>query len=199
MGHPPPPPPFAKGRRKGGHPPKAARDALFGESPLATTAHQGYDVSCSRFLSAHSWWVSARRCKFQMVTPKSKGRVILCVDDEAIGLTVRKMTLESQGYSVLTAENGPDGLAIFSAEPIDLVVLDYKMPGMNGDIVAERMKRLKPSVPILMLSAYVDLPRETLALVDMYMTKGEGPLNMLESIARLLEQIRPFSKATSVK
>jgi CheY-like chemotaxis protein len=117
---------------------------------------------------------------------RGRGEFILCVDDEATGLSIRKMTLESQGYRVVTAENGADGLAIFSAEPIDLVVLDYKMPGMNGDVVAERMKQLKPSIPILMLSAYVDLPSETLGLVDRYLTKGEGPLMMLQAIAQLL-------------
>ncbi len=129
----------------------------------------------------------------------SDKRVILCVDDEAVGLSIRRMILEAQGYRVFAAENGPDGLAIFSAEAIDLVVLDYKMPGMNGDVVAERMKRLKSSVPILMLSAYVDLPRETLALVDKYLTKGEGPQVMLDAIAALFSQARPQSKATSVK
>src|SRR5947207_9414575 len=122
------------------------------------------------------------------------GKIVLCVDDEAIGLSVRKMTLESDGYRVLTAENGPDGLAIFGAEPIELVVLDYKMPGMNGNVVAERMKRLKPSVPILLLSAYVDLPHETLALVDRYLTKGEGPLPMLQAVAELLREASRSSK-----
>jgi CheY-like chemotaxis protein len=117
---------------------------------------------------------------------RSQGDLILCVDDETTGLSVRKMILESQGYRVVTAENGPDGLAIFSAEPIDLVILDYKMPGMNGDVVAERMKRLKPFIPILMLSAYVDLPKETLALVDRYLTKGDGPRIMLTAVAELL-------------
>ena len=126
----------------------------------------------------------------------SQGEFILCVDDETTGLSVRKMILESQGYRVATAENGPDGLAIFSAEPIDLVVLDYKMPGMNGDIVAERMKQLKPSIPILMLSAYVDLPSETLALVDQYLTKGDGPLVMLKAVAELLTRTR-MAKAIS--
>jgi CheY-like chemotaxis protein len=126
----------------------------------------------------------------------NQGRLVLCVDDEAVGLSVRKMTLESQGYRVLTAENGPDSLAIFSAEPIELVILDYKMPGMNGDVVAERMKRLKPPVPILMLSAYVDLPRETLALVDRYLTKGDGPLIMLKAVAELLTRTQ-LAKAIS--
>lgn len=124
-------------------------------------------------------------------------KVVLCVDDETVGLAVRKQVLEARGYRVFTAENGPDALKIFSSELLDLVVLDYKMPGMNGDVVAERMKRLKPSVPILMLSAYVDLPRETLALVDMYLTKGEGPLRMLETIAELLAQTAK-SRASSM-
>lgn len=116
-------------------------------------------------------------------------KIVLCVDDETLGLAVRKQVLEARDYRVFAAENGPDALEIFSAEPVDLVILDYKMPGMNGDVVAEKMKRLKPSVPILMLSAYVDLPRETLALVDMYLTKGEGPLIMLKAVAELLAQV----------
>lgn len=127
-----------------------------------------------------------------------RNAVVLCVDDEPVGLSVRKMTLESQGYCVLTAENGSQGLAIFSAKPVDLVILDYKMPGMNGDVVAEKMKRLKPSVPILMLSAYVDLPSETLALVDKNLTKGERPQAMLNAIAQLLDKSCRGSKRTSV-
>jgi len=100
------------------------------------------------------------------------------------------MTLESQGYRVLTAENGPAALALFSAEKIDLVILDFMMPGMNGDVVAERMKQLKPRVPILLLSAYVDLPQATLKLVDAFLTKGEGPLTMLTAVADLLKQAK---------
>ena len=81
-------------------------------------------------------------------------------------------------------------MAIFSSHAIDFVILDYMMRGMNGDVVAERMKRLKPAVPILLLSAYVDLPRETLASVDMYLTKGEGPPVMLKAVAELLALTR---------
>jgi CheY-like chemotaxis protein len=119
------------------------------------------------------------------------------VDDEVVGLSVRKTILESQGYRVLTAENGPDGLKIFSAENIDVVVLDYKMPGMNGDVVAERMKQLKPSVPILMLSAYIDLPRQVLAVVDKYLTKGNETPQMLAAIAELLQITLPGANAIS--
>jgi CheY-like chemotaxis protein len=117
-------------------------------------------------------------------------KVILCVDDEVTGLCVRKMVLESQGYRVLTAENGPDALAQFTSNEIDLVVLDYSMPGMHGGVVAETMKGLRSTVPILLLSAFVDLPSETLALVDKYVTKGESPPLLLGAIAQLLSNER---------
>jgi CheY-like chemotaxis protein len=116
----------------------------------------------------------------------SNRKVILCVDDEAMGLSVRKMLLESRGYRVLTAGSGPDALVLFSSEDVDLVLLDYLMPGMNGDVVARKMKDLRPDLPIIMFSAYVDLPSETLALVDKSVTKGESPTVLLEAIAELL-------------
>jgi len=120
------------------------------------------------------------------VSADSGGKAILCVDDEAIGLSVRKMLLESRGYRVFTAENGADALVLFSSEELGLVVLDYLMPGMNGDAVARKMKDLRPDLPIIMFSAYVDLPSETLALVDRSVTKGEAPTVLLEAIAELL-------------
>jgi CheY-like chemotaxis protein len=57
---------------------------------------------------------------------------------------------------------------------------------MNGDIVAGRMKELRPDLPIIMLSAYVDLPSETLALVDRVVMKGEPPTVLLQTITVLL-------------
>jgi CheY-like chemotaxis protein len=120
------------------------------------------------------------------VGTNSNGNVVLCVDDEAVGLSVRKMFLESRGYRVFTAENGPDALVLFSSEDLDLVILDYLMPGMNGDVVAQRMKDLRPDLPIIMLSAYVDLPSETLSRVDKSVTKGEPPTVLLEAIKDLL-------------
>jgi CheY-like chemotaxis protein len=115
-------------------------------------------------------------------------KTLLCVDDEVTGLSVRQMTLESQGYRVLTARNGREALLQFAREKIDLVILDYFMPEMDGGIVAEKMKALKPAVPILMLSAYVNLPAETLAIVDKSATKGNPPETLFEVVADLLRQ-----------
>lgn len=116
----------------------------------------------------------------------NKVHLVLCVDDEVVGLRVRKILLERAGYQVLTAPDGRAGLEIFSAQPIEAVVLDYSMPGMHGGEVARKMRQTKPQVPILLLSAYVDLPDEVSSLVDVYMTKGEGAPALLNKLGNLL-------------
>jgi CheY-like chemotaxis protein len=117
---------------------------------------------------------------------ENKTHLILCVDDEVVGLRVRKILLERAGYQVLIAEDGYSGIEIFATEPVDAVVLDYAMPGMHGGEVAKRMRQTKPEVPILLLSAYVGLPEEVSALVDIYMTKGEGAPALLDKLGNLL-------------
>ena len=114
--------------------------------------------------------------------------LVLCVDDELVGLKVRKILLERAGYQVLTAIDGASGLSLFETEPIEAVVLDYSMPGMHGGEVASRMRRIKPHVPILLLSAYIGLPVEVTSLVDLYMTKGEGAPVLLQKLESLLQQ-----------
>jgi len=113
-------------------------------------------------------------------------RLVLCIDDEVVGLQVRKMILERAGYTVVTAPDGPSGLEIFADHPVEAVVLDYSMPGMDGGQVAAAMRTQKPTVPILLLSAYVALSPEVTSNVDLYMTKGEGAPVLLEKLNGLL-------------
>jgi CheY-like chemotaxis protein len=115
-----------------------------------------------------------------------KMHLVLCVDDEVVGLRVRKILLERAGYRVLTAADGHAGLEIFAAHPVEAVVLDYSMPGMHGGEVARKMRQTKPDIPILLLSAYVGLPEEVSSLVDIYMTKGEGAPALLRKLSKLL-------------
>jgi CheY-like chemotaxis protein len=116
-----------------------------------------------------------------------KDKTVLCIDDEPNGLLVRRMLLESQGYQVLTATGGREGLDLFSANPIRAVILDYAMPGMDGGAVAAELKRMKPDVKILLLSAYVDLPQEVLDLVDARAVKGSSPTSFLGALQQLLQ------------
>ena len=112
--------------------------------------------------------------------------LVLCIDDELIGLKVRRILLERAGYNVVSALEGKEGLAIFTREPVTAVVLDYAMPGMNGAEVASRMRKIKPEIPILLLSAYVGLPQEVTSLVNVYMTKGEGAPTLLQKLRAML-------------
>jgi CheY-like chemotaxis protein len=117
---------------------------------------------------------------------EKRSHLVLCVDDEVVGLRVRKILLERAGYQVLTAIDGYAGLELFATHPIDAVVLDYAMPGMHGGEVAKKMRQAKPQIPILLLSAYVGLPAEVSSLVDIYMTKGEGAPVLLQKLGSLL-------------
>ena len=111
---------------------------------------------------------------------------ILCIDDEALGLQIRRTVLEHAGYRVHTAVDGPSGLALFRAHPIDGVVLDYYMPDMDGGIIAATMRRERPEIPIMLLSAYINLPSELVSLVDVTLLKGEGPEELLEKLRAML-------------
>jgi CheY-like chemotaxis protein len=113
-------------------------------------------------------------------------KTVLCVDDEAIGLRVRKIMLESHGFKVLTANSGQQGLTIFNDNNVDLVVLDYYMPGMNGGDVAAEMRRRRPTVPIIFLSAYFSLPPAALELANAFITKGDPPDVLIEKIEQLV-------------
>lgn len=113
-------------------------------------------------------------------------KTVLCVDDEKIGLRVRKIMLESHGFRVLTANSGEQGLSLFDANHIDLVVLDYYMPGLNGGEVAAEMRRRKPAVPIIFLSAYFSLPPAALELANAFITKGDPPDILIQKIEQLM-------------
>jgi len=115
----------------------------------------------------------------------ARPRVILWIDDDVLALEARKELLECSGYSALTAASGQEGLGVFAWRRIDAVILDYRMPGMTGDRVASEMKRIKPHVPILMLSAYKELPRGTLTYVDEFLCKSDSwpkILSILDSL-----------------
>jgi CheY-like chemotaxis protein len=118
---------------------------------------------------------------------------ILCIDDHVNGLIGRKMLLEQNGYKVLEATDGSEGLRLFLSHPVDAVILDYQMPGMNGDVVASEMKLLKSHVPILLLSAYGPLPKSKLEAVDTFLSKSQPPKMLLSTLHELLDSwSKPF-------
>ncbi len=101
--------------------------------------------------------------------------------------------LEQHGYKVLEASGGDEGLKLFRSRSVDAVVLDYQMPGMSGDVVAAKMKRINSQVPIMLLSAYGPLPKNKLRAVDSFVSKSQPPDILLSSLQGMLgDQRKPF-------
>ena len=114
---------------------------------------------------------------------------ILCIDDDESSLKIRKLLLEVSGYNVFTAVSGADGIkALTEGIAVDLVLLDYLMPGLNGDEVAKQLKHRHPSLPIIMFSAFPELPDEALQSVDFFLQKGDDPVILLDRLAEMVKR-----------
>lgn len=109
--------------------------------------------------------------KGRNITMEVTQATILCVDDEENQLVLRKLMLERAGYRVLTCDSAAKAIELFRSETIDLVLVDYYMPGMNGLSLARELRQMK-KVPIVVLSAFVELPGETIGTADVWITKG---------------------------
>jgi len=113
-------------------------------------------------------------------------KTVLCVDDQEAGLEIRKLLLESLGYSVIIAATGAEALAAVRREPVDLVILDYRLADATGEEVARELKRDHPNLPILLLSGFPSVPESARAVVDAFIVKGDPTDAFLRTIESLL-------------
>ncbi len=115
---------------------------------------------------------------------------ILVIEDEARIQAFLTRGLEAEGYTVLAADNGRDGLALATAGRFDLVVLDLLLPGLSGLQVLRELHRERPGLPVLILSARSDLQTKLrgfeLGASD-YVPK---PFSLDELLARIRVQLR---------
>ena len=109
---------------------------------------------------------------------------VLCIDDRPQVLELRKATLESHGYCVKLASSGHTAIKMLEETPVAAVLLEYKMEGMDAEAVAYHIKQRFPRLPIILLSAYSEMPERILWLVDEYVMKSELP----ERLLRIIEQ-----------
>jgi CheY-like chemotaxis protein len=110
---------------------------------------------------------------------------LLCVDDNEMALEVRQLVLESAGYSVLTANNFVTAMELFSSSVVDLVISDHVLEEGTGTELAVMMKKLKPDVPIAILSGLVDAP-EGIEHADLFICKTDPLPEVLRKISDLL-------------
>jgi two-component system, NtrC family, nitrogen regulation response regulator NtrX len=80
--------------------------------------------------------------------------LILITDDEKSIRNILRDILEFEKYDVAEAENGEEALSVIEKKPVDLVVLDIKMKGMDGIEVLEKIKQLRPELPVIMISGH---------------------------------------------
>jgi CheY-like chemotaxis protein len=114
---------------------------------------------------------------------------ILCIDDEEPALMLRRRVLEKAGYRVFTALTAKEGIQMFQSQPMDAVIMDYWMAGMDGLDVAVELKKLNPKTPIIMLSGYAAILDEGMGKVDLWLRKGDGdPEQLLMAVAQLLSR-----------
>lgn len=115
---------------------------------------------------------------------------ILVVDDDKHTRFLFKAVLESENYTVFTAENGISALDLMQKEHIDLVIVDIMMPQMDGYKFTELLRESDNNLPILMVSAKqlpIDKKRGFLAGTDDYMTK---PIDNEELLCRVKALLR---------
>jgi DNA-binding response OmpR family regulator len=108
-------------------------------------------------------------------------KTILCIDDTALILQLYRRIFEENGYKVLLASNGWDGLDALKRQPVDCVILDYQMPEMDGAGVVRRMRRHATFPPVILVCGS-DPPWELLAQVDAFVPKPFLAEELLESV-----------------
>jgi CheY-like chemotaxis protein len=116
-------------------------------------------------------------------------KTVLFVDDEPSILSMRRLVFEALGYSVLTATSGEDALQVFPMYPVDAVVLDYLMPGMDGEETARCIRKLCSDIPIILSSGCLAVPERVLEIVNAAVEKAARPEALIDALA---QQLNPW-------
>jgi DNA-binding response OmpR family regulator len=114
---------------------------------------------------------------------------LLCVHRNPDQLTL----LREHGYDLVTATSGGEGLRLFMSTPVDAIVLEYYLGLLDGAAIADEIKRVRPTVPIVMLADHLELPEGALKSVDAVVTKADGAHFLLAAIHFMLS-VKPAQR-----
>jgi CheY-like chemotaxis protein len=120
---------------------------------------------------------------------------ILVIDDEPGIRDLLDTLLSGKGYDVILAESGQKGLEVFRRARPDVVVLDLKMPGMDGLTVLQQIRRLDPKEPVIILTGAgtPELEQQVRALGASDFVEKSFSLHLLgDALKRLLMHTKPF-------
>jgi DNA-binding response OmpR family regulator len=131
---------------------------------------------------------------------KRKARIMI-VDDDPHTLEILRRWLHREGYVTVSAEDGPTCLKSLESDPVEVIVLDVMMPGMDGLEVCQRLRANESwrEIPIILLTAKDDMETRSQGMVlgvSEYLTK---PVNKQELFARLAAQVHARELARRMK
>ena len=113
------------------------------------------------------------------------GVTILCVDDEDLPRTLRKLILQKQGYQVIPASSGAEALALLERGGISLVLTDQLMPGMTGTELTKLVKSTRPAMPVILISGVNEIPPDAI-YADRFISKVGGTQLLFDTVAEVL-------------
>jgi DNA-binding response OmpR family regulator len=113
-------------------------------------------------------------------------KILLVDDEEGIQMLYRE-ELENEGYEVISAYTGEEGIQKFKEECPDLVILDIQMPGMNGIETLRQMKMVNSKLPVILSSAYNEYKQDLGAWAsDEYVVKSSNIDELKEAVRKHL-------------
>jgi CheY-like chemotaxis protein len=121
-------------------------------------------------------------------------RRLLCVDDDSAFRQFYKNLLGSYGYEVTVAANGRQALKLFLSRKIDVVLTDLEMPEMTGAELAVRLKRIRPELPVLLVSGSKAAQQTPPSAIDAAVAKGTSTSKLVDQIEKALAKYNERTK-----
>jgi CheY-like chemotaxis protein len=111
---------------------------------------------------------------------------LLLVDDDTQQLELSAYIFKLGGYSIVTAANPNAAIALAKRQRPDLMIVDYKMPVMDGCMLADRLRIIMPKLHIILYSGSLDIPDSDILKVSAFVSKSDGLQVLLRNVAQLL-------------
>ncbi|MEW6063919.1 MAG: response regulator [Bacillota bacterium] len=119
--------------------------------------------------------------------------IILIIDDELEMHWALEKALQQEGYEILKAASGTEGLQILASQEVSIVLLDYKMPGMTGLEALEQIRKQWPDLPVIFMTGYSSIPTATDSIAKgttAYVSKPFRLDDIKETIKRVLSTVK---------
>ena len=114
-------------------------------------------------------------------------KTILLIDDDRGIQLLFSEELKDDGYTVVSAFDGEEGLRLFQENPPDLVILDIQMPRVNGIEVLRQMKSMNASIPVILSSAYHEYKRDLCVWAcDEYIVKSSDMTELKQAVKKYI-------------